>query len=194
MAVDIQNVALLGSYVPYERPPQSLTLWSAIPRGLQSFLASAVQLDAKALNDDALLNLQATLPPNFGYVMMDCQVSIAQDVAFNWSNVINLNLQRFYRASENASLSLLGNWRQNFSINDGLTSTGRSIELIQPWPSFPMIGTPGSAGIAINISASNPVDQAALVGTIDAYIAFWQFDLEQIRKFPINSPFPTHAR
>lgn len=194
MAVDIQNVALTPSYVPYERPPQPLTLWSVIPRGLQSFIAATVLLDAKALNDDALLNLQATLPPNFGYVMHDCQVSISQDTAFNWSNIINLNLQNFYRTDLTQAVALNGNWVQTFAVNDGLTSTGRSIELRQPWPSYPMIAPQGTSGILINISASNPVDQAALAGTINAYISFWAFDLEQIRKYAINTPQPVQSR
>jgi len=193
MALDIQTVDLTPDYVPYERPPEQFTLWSAIPRGLQSFIAS-VQLDAKALNDTALLNLNATLPPNFGYVLMDVNVSISQDTAVNWSAIFNLNLQQFYRATGSAVIGLNGNWVQEFNVNDAFGVVGRALQVVQPWPSFPMIGTPTTAGILINMTMANPAAGAALAGTVNAYMSWWQFDLEQIRKFPINSPIPTHPR
>lgn len=191
MALDIQTIAMKPSYVPYERPPQNLTLWSAIPRGLQSFIVDSQALDVKILNDDALLQLQATLPPNFGYVMQDLNVSIAQNRAFDWANECNLNLQSFYRAPEILKGGLASNWRQDFQVAGQDLST-RHLVQVQPWPSFPMIGS--DAGVAVNIQMFNNVDDATTVGVVNAYLAFWQFDLEQIRKYPVNSPIPTHPR
>ncbi len=182
---------MTSSYVPYERPPEAFTLWSAIPRGLQSFIVDVQALDAKALNDEALLNLTASLPANFGYVMQDLNFTIAQDLAENWSTVYNLNLQNFYRSS-GALVATNGNWVQNFVAAAQDLSTRASVQ-IQPWPAFPMIGQDGGS-IAIVISAFNNVAAAAAIGTVNAQISFWQFDLEQIRKFPINSPVPTHNR
>lgn len=192
MALDVQTIVMTSSYVPYERPPQPYTLWTAIPRGLQSFLVSAA-LDAKALNDDAFLILQATLPPNFGYVLADQFLGIVQDLAANWDNTVNLNLQNFYRADVGISVGLTGNYPQEFP-NTRQDTAGRAIRLVQPLPSFPLIGTPGTTGVFCQMSAWNNVDAATLAGTVDAYLSFWQFDLEQIRKYPINTPIPTHAR
>ncbi len=194
MALDIQNIVMTSSYVPYERPPQPYTLWSAIPRGLQSFIVATALLDAKALNDDALLNLTATLPPNFAYVLNDINFNITQDTAFAWADVCTLNLQSFYRAEINESVALSCTWRQDFFLTDIFNATNRSMQVTQPWPSFPMIGTPGTTGIQCVISSGNPADAAALAGTVNAYMSWWQFDLEQVRKYPINSPQPVHAR
>ncbi len=193
MALVIQNEAMTPSYVPYERPPQPLTLWTAIPRGLQSFIVDGQSLDVILVGDDALLNLQATLPPNFGYVMQDMNVTLIQAGGQAWAAKINLNLQNFYRTTENLSVALNGNWVQNMDAS-ALDDSTRSLSLEQPWPSFPMIGTPGTSGIQVNISTFNDAQVARAAGTIHAYIAFWQFDLEQIRKFPINSPYPIQAR
>jgi len=193
MALDIQTIAMTPQYQPYERPPDTLTLWSAIPRGLATFLVDTQALDAKALNDEALLQLQGTLAPNFGYVMADCNVTIAQNLAENWSTFINLNLQNFYRAGETLALGLAANWVQDFLGAAQDTST-RSLSVRQPWPTYPIIGTAKTSGILINISTFNNVAAAATAGTVNAYISFWQFDLEQIRKFPINTPIPTHSR
>ncbi len=193
MALDIQTIAMTGSYVPYERPPQPLTLWSAIPRGLQSFLVDSQQLDAKAINDTQLLQLTATLPPNFGYVMNAAMVNIAQDKASAWQNLFNLNLQSFYRGPEAQAVGLSSNWVQTFP-ESSIQEDGRSMSVQQAWPTFPIIGTPGTSGILIVLSGGNRDSAAALVGVVNAFISFWQFDLEQIRKFPINSPNPVHSR
>jgi len=193
MALDIQTIVMTSNYTPYERPPEAYTLWSAIPRGLQTFLVDGQALDVKALNDEALLQLTAILPPNFGYVMQDLNLTIAQNLAENWSTFMNLNLQNFYRAGENEALALAGNWVQDFLGAAQDTSTRASARR-QPWPAFPMIGAQQSTGIQVNISTFNNVAAATTIGVVNAYIAFWQFDLEQLRKFPINSPFPTHSR
>jgi len=192
MATVIQTQVMTPSFVPYERPPQPDTLWSAIPRGLQSFIVDTQQLDLKAINDTQILQLTGTLPPNFGYVMSDANASISQDQADDWQPSVSLNLQNFYRAPVNISVGLSSNWLQAF--RQGLTTSTRHLEQIQPWPAFPIIGSTDTTGALIVITMINSQAAAAAVGTINAFIAFWQFDLEQIRKFPINSPIPTHSR
>lgn len=193
MALVIQNVAMTSSYVPYERPPQTLTLWSAIPRGLQSFIVANEALDLIAVGDGALLNLQATLPPNFGYVMQDLNLTLAQDSAgTGWTASMSLNLQFFYRAP-GILAAVAGNWPQEM-ISTSQDSSTRQLRVRTPWPSFPIIGAPGTSGVLVNISTFNNAGNAVAAGVINAWISFWQFDLEQIRKYPINSPIPVQAR
>jgi len=195
MALQIQNVALVEDYVPFERPPQNITLWSAIPRGVVSFFAAGVALDTKTINNDMLLNLNATLPPNYGYVFMDANLTIAQSTSNAWNTGCNLNLQNFYRANGSSAIGLTGNWFQDMQSSDPATQFEQvSMRVTQDWPAFPMIGVPGSSGILAVHSAGNPLDPATSGGTVNYYSSWWQFDLEQIRKFPINSPIPTHAR
>jgi len=192
VALVIQEIDMTPDYVPYERPPQPQTLWSAIPRGLQSFLVDTQVLDLKPVGDSFRLNLKATLPPNFGYVMADMNVSIAQDRAFDWDAFANLNLQNYYRAPVDISVGLSSDWVQDFLTN---SATGtRALNLAQAWPTFPLIGAPGTSGALVVLSISNSNATAATAGTVNAYASFWQFDLEQIRKYPINSPQPVHSR
>lgn len=196
MALVIQNVDMTPSYLPYERPPQNFTLWSAIPRGLQSFIVATGELDAKPLNDTFLLNLKATLPPNFAYVLQDLKLDVAVNTGFDWSVAMSLNLQNYYRAPEILSVPLSSTWRGDFDIADALLSQTRTSRWRgnNPLPSFPIIGAKGTSGALITISASNKIAAAGAIGVINSYIAFWQFDLEQVRKYPINSPQPVHTR
>ncbi len=193
MALVTQIFPLTGDYVPYERPSDRAALWTAIPRGLQSFMAATAQVDIKPVNDDFQLSLTATLPPNFAYVMADANFSLTQNRAVDFEDNVNLNLQNFYRGSESATVGLAGNWVQDFIINAS-TVTARGMQQIAPWPAFPLVAPRGASGILVNFTAWNNQDAAATTGIFDFFISFWQFDLEQIRKFPINTPLPTHNR
>lgn len=193
MATDIQDVTMTGDYVPYERPPQPYTLWTAIPRGLQSFIVDGQVLDAKADADTAILNLNATLPPNFAYVLADINYSLTQNRAFDWDEFMSVTFQNFYRANITLSIGLAGTYVE--TLADSAPFGGRvSMIVDNPMPTFPMIVPEGVTGPLFVMSASNQASNATLAGTINAFVSFWQFDLEQVRKFAINSPIPTHSR
>jgi len=196
MADDIQTVQMVTRYVPYERPSQPAALWTAIPRGLVTLVAPLQVLDAKALGDEAILELRATLPPNFAYVMNDANFTLNQNRAFDWGGddpkQITLNLQNFLRGSSNVD-AVQGNYPQLtvFPFKEPTT-----IVMIKdnPWPTSPLVAEQGTSGILINWTAFNDISTATLAGTFDAFMTFWQFDLEQIQKYPINSPTPVHTR
>lgn len=192
MAQVTTAISFVSSYQPFERPPQAVSLWTAIPRGLQSFTVNTQAIDAKPLNDIALLTITAQLPPNFGYVFADVALQISQDLAVDWDPNYILNLQSFYRAPQAVSLGL--------SISAMLPSLAGGFGTVRSTAektgafSFPIVGTKGTSGILINLQATNQAAAATTTGVCDAYISFWQFDLEQIFKYPINSPIPVNAR
>ncbi len=193
MATVTTALALVRDYVPYERPPQPQTLWTAIPRGLQSGIVNNGTLDAKPINDDQLLTCTMTLPPNFGYVMADAQLTVTVDRGADWGAFTNLNLTNFYRGAPGNITTFEADYRQEFHPNS-IFSGSRSMSVVQPWPTYPIVALNGSSPIIVVLSAVNQNDTAASAGTVFAFVSFWQFDLEQIRKFPINSPQPVHSR
>lgn len=197
MALVLQQEQFVRSYIPYERPPDPVALWTAIPRGLLQLTISAA-LDAKPVNDDALLTMLATLPPNFAYILADIHLSLVQNRATDWNDTVNLNLQNFFRKGV---VGLNGNYMMAFDVNAQDSNTivmhqgsSRAGQGASKLPHFPLVALEGSSGVLINFSAWNNLDTVSAVGTIDAYMTFWEFDLEQIRKFPINSPLPVQAR
>ncbi len=193
MAVVTTAIGMVNSYVPYERPPQYLTLWSAIPRGLQSFVVASGTLDAKPVNDDQVLSLTAILPPNFGYVFADFALQINQDRALDWDNFASLNLQNFYRSAVVLSVALQMTVSLDFPVT-GLNGDVRSSAEKPSAFGFPIIGTQGTSGVQISITAANDNNTAAAAGTVNSYVSFWQFDLEQLRKYQINTPIPVNSR
>lgn len=194
MALVTTAINLTGDYVPYERPPQPMTLWTPIPRGLQSGISNGGILDAKPVNDDQALTCTMVLPPNFGYVMADAQLTIKQNRASDWEPECNVEFTNFYRAAVPISNGFEANYRQELHPKPLLGDVEKVMSVVQPWPTFPFVGTPGSGGAIVVLSAINGSDTVATAGTVMAFLSFWQFDLEQIRKFPINSPIPVHSR
>jgi len=191
VAIVIDNIDLTPNYVAYERPPQPLTLWSAIPRGLQSFV-TFTPISAKPLNDSMVINFNATLPPNFGYVMNEANLTLNSLRSGDFDPFVNLNIQNFYRGTD-LNDAVAGNWPQPFELNTSFAQN-RAMAVDRQWPTSPMIGTPGTTGALVVLSIFNPSNTAMSASTASCFISFWQFDLEQIRKYPINSPLPTHAR
>jgi len=187
------NITMQPTYLPYERPPDPAALWSAIPRGLRGGIVSGAALDVKPTSDQQLLTISLTLPAQFAYVFAGIQLGINIDVANDWEGKYIFNLQQYYQG-----LSLSSSWNlpleQALKSNLGGETRASGAHSMDTLPSFPIYAPRGSSGILISIQAGNANNAAGSAGTVDAFINFWEFDLEQIRKYPINSPIPTHSR
>lgn len=181
-----------ATYLPYERPPQPQTLWTAIPRGLRGFIVELGTLTAKPVNDTETLVLSGILPANFAYVLSEISLTIFQDEADDWQGAYTLNLQNWYQGF----LGVSTNWTIGFSniaaLGGGSKTNGR--DTLDYLPRGPMWAPRGTSGIQITIQTFNSQAAVAAAGTVSAYINFWEFDLEQARKYPINAPIPVHSR
>ncbi len=194
MATVATVLAMDPGYRPFERPPDPAVLWSAVPRGLRGFTVNSGTLDAKPVDDTQTLELTATLPANFAYVFAELSIQINQNQAANWIRQYSLNLQNWYQGFVGLSQTWvfgltthpLGGVLSPGGPDQGIPSVGI--------PKAPMWAPAGTSGILISIQARNTNATVAAAGTINSYINFWEFDLEQVRKYPINTPLPTHAR
>lgn len=191
MAIVTTTINMTPTYQPFERPSDREALWSAIPRGLRGFVVEAAALDAKPLNDDQQLILLGTLPSNFAYIFAEIGLRILVDVAAAWDTEYTLILQDFYQGRAD----VIQQWNFDFaSSNLQRTARGQGHTAAQQVPKQPMWSPRDSAGILINIATFNAADPVGAAGTVWANINFWEFDLEQAKKYPINTPFPVHAR
>lgn len=183
-------IAMTPTYLPFERPPDRAALWSAIPRGLRGFVIPSATLTAKPVNDTETFVLSGTLGPNFAYILAEISVRLAQDRAQDWEREYSLNLQNFYQGN----VALSQNWNFPFStIGLGSLALGNGPAAVR-MPMAPITAPRGTAGVLISITGFNDAAAVAAAGVIACYINFWEFDLEQARKYPINAPLPTHSR
>jgi len=184
-------IAMQGTYQPFERPPDPAALWTAIPRGLRGFIVELDALAAKPVNDTETLSLTGTLGPGFAYVFAEISLNLTQDQAADWATEYSLNLQNFYQGN----LTLGQTWNFSFSpVGLGGQERGNGFASMDQSPRAVMFAPKNTSGIQINISTFNDVATVAAAGTVSAYINFWEFDLEQARKFPVNAPVPVHSR
>ncbi len=188
-------IAMDPTYQPFERPPDPLALWTPIPRGLRGFIVELGALDLKPVGDTQTLVLTATLPPSFAYVFAEISLRISQDRAQSWFPAYTLNLQNWYQGRLGVSTSFAFPWNGIDHGNQPLnTERSNGFTKGSMVPKAPMWAPSGTSGILIRFNAQNADGTVATAGTLSAYINFWEFDLEQARKFPINSPIPTHQR
>ncbi len=184
------SIAMTPTYQPFERPPDPAVLWSVIPRGLRGFIVPLGTLTAKPVNDTETFSLTGTLESKFAYVLAEISLRLTQDRAQDWDAEYSLNLQNFYQGN----VTLSQNWNFDF-LPFGLGSLALGNGPVPPrMPRAPMWAPKGTAGILIDITGFNAAAAVAAAGTISGYINFWEFDREQARKFPINTPFPTTSR
>jgi len=188
------SIAMDPTYLPFERPPDRAALWTSIPRGLRGFVVESGTLAAKPDSDTETLLLHGILPPSFAYVLCAISLRLSQDVADDWRNEYTLNLANFYQGH----LAVSSDWNFPFLGSAGgvaaATTRGNSVSSTDNLPRAPMWSPSMSTGIQVNITTANVQTAVGAAGTIAAYINFWEFDLEQARKYPINSPLPIHAR
>lgn len=190
MANVATTIEMDPTYRPFERPPDPQALWSVVPRGLRGFVVPFSIIDAKPVNDTQTLTLNGQLPPNYAYIFAAIGMRIAQDRLRDWTDVYTMNLQSWYEGRTAISMS----W--NFSRGDsGLVINESTNESpLRTVPNQPMWAPATSSGIQIIISTFNDAATVAGAGNVSFFMNFWEFDLEQVRKFPINTPFPTHSR
>lgn len=188
MATVNTTINMVPSYQPFERPPDPVALWTAIPRGLRGFVVQSDDLDAKPVNDTQVLTFLAELPAGFGYVFAEVGLRLSQNRAADWDKKFQLNLQNFHQGK---TISI------SYMYTLALTALGSELGVtLQSTDKMPksVLWAPAGASIEIQIIMINTNATVAAAGSVACFIDFWEFDLEQIRKFPINTPLPIHSR
>lgn len=141
-------------------------------------------LAAKPINDTELLTINWSLPEGFGYVLNEINVNIDQDRANDWS------LSGTYRQSHSSIVQEGFDYLTTFdfiaSSNTGVSTRKRSTRITAGiLPRTPIVpsshNTPTFA-----ISFTNFTATAALAGTVDALVSYFEYDLEQISFYPAH--------
>lgn len=171
-------------------------MYNAVPRGMIRFSAIKV-LSAKPINDDMNVNITSSLPPNFGYVFSYMFFELECDTATDWNATARF---RMFNGIPNASVPNDQVAVVNMSnYNDAGTSDPKRIadmslgDLGKRFPT-PVWRTRDAAGMSAIVNYANGADPAQAAGLIEFHMAFYQYDLTQVVRFPLNFPLPVGNR
>ncbi len=184
---------------PFERPPDEMTLWSNIPRGLVHFPVIGGTLTAKAINDDEHLRISGALPANFAYQFAQIAFTLTQDVAaswnarptircVNWTPNVSATTQHLVYVLEDAFEFADASAVDAITVLRGLGEEGS-----HPF-GRQMIFSVGGALPSFSFLAVNETDPAGAAGTVDFFMSFFEFDLTQAVRFGLNTPMQTYGR
>jgi len=169
--------------MPFMKPPDMQRMLTAMPRAILHFVLHNSSIPAKPINDQQNLQLVINLPANFAYRMIDCEITIIQDVAFAWQFGAELQVSSALRGlPTNQILRHSLTATESFSFSP---ITQQVHYVIQRIPTYIMQG-PGGLGFAplVDFRMVNNTAPAGAAGTVSCLMRFYEFDIEQVQMFP----------
>lgn len=176
------------------KPPDLVRNETAMPRALINFTLQEATVDAKPSTDQQELDVTMALDSKFAYRLVDFNASLLQDVANDWLN-------RAYFEVSDAVRDLPAGSTQRHTVN--LEDTRRNTSALEMWiarmgrgDSFPayVIQSVGGLPIACHFFATNQTSAAGLAGTLDFFASFFEYEIEQVQRWPVHSPLLTYER
>ncbi len=192
MATVTDNLTYLSSYQPFEKPPDSSTLYSLIPRGVRRFFF-ANDTSAKPINDTIVHFLTATLPVNFAFIMRSFNWHLTADTVGNYDEELALRMSNHIPGQPLGTLETIMT-TQPLQLIAGATSqrAGTSQLDLKNFTS-PMWAVHGGS-ITFRASTSNTNATAQAAGFLISHCEFYEYDLSQAQRYFINTPQPVLAR
>lgn len=189
MASITDSLTYTGSYTPFERPPESFTLSSLIPRGVRRFfLQEATTL--KGTTDELRIHMDAVLPDSFAYAIrrFDAQIRAtnieegelsAQLSLFNHIPGVPLGSEQYI------SIPMVGSQRAFGANEEQLTSAPADLsDFVSPCWSTQV----GSITFRFDWMNKSAFIQGA--GFCNSYVEFLEYDLVQAQRYWVNTPVP----
>lgn len=177
---------MVQSFQPFIRPSDAAILRSPIPRGLLTFASDEIASAAKPVNDQYFLRFSVSLPQNYAHVLADLSAFLAVDTASDFEAAWVLETQDNYPlAAENKT-------RYAIPTLTGAVVNGDPIILMnEPQSRLPRapIWTVSGTQPTLVLSITNNAAAVMAAGTTAGLMSFWQYDLEQVRSYPVNAPF-----
>ncbi len=181
MALVTTSITAVFSRTVFNKMPDWQRNQTSQPRALVQFHIDTVALDAKPINDDQLLIVSVNLPFQFAYRLVDLNLVIIQDVATSWTDV------PFIEATNGIRGLPLGNdQRWPLTLQDStLTGVpGGAFNMTvsaahSPLPQVLFQSIAAGVSPVITVKATNQNTPAGAAGTVDFYMSFLEFEIEQ---------------
>ncbi len=195
MAIVSQLVIPQRTYSPFEGMSEAQRLVTAVPRGIIRFFSDEA-LEAKPVNDDMQLQFTCALPGGFAYVMSALNFTIQVSTADEWEGVCRGMIFNGIPGGtpNNQQVSI-------FTFADLVSSPGTREKIldfsrgsVREWYPQPLVRTEGGTGHSFILEASNGNNNVQAAGTMFFNASFYQYELNQAVRFPLNFPIPVGIR
>ncbi len=163
----------------------SETVRASSPRSEVTYSILAGAVTVGAVGEDQRVFINCILPINFAYVVVDCFVRLLTADAADWGVVGELSCAD----SDSSDRTFLASQEMISSgtIDVPSTTISRVWNAAHPLLRTVMLKAPASAATRCAVSISN-ASLAGTAGTLDFYMRFLQFDVEQTHHVGVNWP------
>ncbi len=196
MAVVLDSLATARTRTVFVKPPDDQRQWTAWPRAIVLFNLLNGVISAKPINDQQELLISVVLPGSLAYKFLDMSISLIQDVAQSWTPRAYLEVTNAIR-----NLEIGATQRHSIVLEDSIRTPVPS----QMWvarvaapelnmPRYVIQTVHQGAKPVISFKATNQQDPAGAAGTVNFYMSFLEYEIEQVERFPIHYPISTYAR
>ncbi len=201
MALVTQSITVAAGtlsrlYAPFEGMSEAQRLVTAVPRGMVRFF-SDVALAAKPVNDDLLVEVTGALPGGFAYVISALSYSLTVDRAADFhSNMkfrILAGLPGGPPGNEQNAIFSLGSFVPGSAIAVPTRILAYTFGSLREWYPQPFFNT-SALSISFSLTIGNGSDTVQAAGTQFFSCSFYQYELNQAVRFPLNSPVPVGIR
>lgn len=196
MAIVTDTIVPPHSYTPFEGIPDLVRINTAVPRGLVRFFFQD-DLSIKPVNDSQLLVVQCNLPENFAYVFASLSMALSLTLASDWEDVIKLRTLNTIpnQPNGNAQVCIFSNTVES-PVSSQVPERTLNYRFGDPRAYFPhpMWSSVPGTGPQFSFLWSNTIATVTGAPFLTFHLAFFQFDLSQAQRFPLNFPLPTMTR
>ncbi len=195
MAVVQDNIIPTLSRTTLIRAPDDVRQWTAWPRAILNFSSLDDTISAKPLNDTQELIVSVVLDPSFAYKLVDFNVSLIQDVAQDWDPRGYIEITNGVR-----NLPAGSTQRHVLELND-VTRIPVPLEMwimrpgvIEALPRYIIQALSDVATPVVTVKATNNTAAAGAAGTINVLLRFYEYDIEQVQRFPMHYASDSYPR
>lgn len=185
MAVVSVNLTANFRRTTFTKPPDYMRFGTAIPRSIVNFFLNQTAVAAKPVNDQEELLVRCPLDPTFAYRLVDFSVSLIQDVAHDWETRGWIEVSGAIRGVPDSTVA-----RHSVVLDDIFDNSSSEMWIAaadkesQRLPSY-IIQDVGGV-LLFDFKASNQTAAAGAAGTIDAYMTFFEYEIEQAQYFALH--------
>jgi len=171
--------------VHWATPTETVLENSPIPRGLRHYGGTAA-VAALGAGDETNIDITLTFPPSFVYIPKTITMQFtSDDLTTEFSNEGLLE----YRPGGSATIGV----REEFAMHcDGPTFrlAVNSVQVYRPLGTWRLVVF-GNVQDSVHMNMADISGDTSTAGDVSWTAEFWEYDVEQCFKWPINTPVPT---